>query len=938
MQSLDEKDKVHGSSQPIVHKISDYQSPTFKVHTTHLSFTLHDTLTKVTAMYLVEFLDRSNITDLILDGDSSIKNVEITINHTKIVPHITTDPNSSKSFIILQYEVLKKIIGLNPYALFTIVVKNEIDPSINTELQGMYMSNNIICTQCESHGFRRIVYSFDRPDILSRYIVTIQFDPTKYPVVLSNGDIVETIDENINNTLTRTVVYNDPHPKPSYLFALVAGDLGHIEDKHYIKTKTDERTIMVRIYGDKTKLDHLQYALKSVLLAMKWDEEKYGLFYDLSIFNVVCLDDFNMGAMENKGLNVFNSMYIRATPETATDANYKNILSVVGHEYFHNWTGNRVTLCRWFELTLKEGLTVFRDQNFSLDHDPSRDSLIIDRANNLRSSQFVVDDGPTAHPIRPSSYIVMDNFYTSTVYEKGAEIVRLYETLLGIDGFRRGMDLYFNRHDGQAVRCEDFWQAMYDANTVNKNIQNYNQIYGKFNQSMKSLFNWYHQPGTPTIKIEYNYDQIKSQFIIKCHQFNQKAIDINGLYQPVLIPIRIGLIDRQTKLTIHTSVLACYQESQTFYIDSIKSDCVPSLMRDFSAPVNVEYDMKDQDMLFLIRNDSNNFVRWDRIQKIHSDTMAKLYTDSQYNLEEYLKLLESILIDDTLNPYIKSRLIALPSLDEMSMVIKYCDPLKLHISVSTVINRKLAERCKQYVIDKSTMLINTINNAKYDPIDNDQLMNRTLFRLIINLLLYIDKSHNILDNLANVFDKTDNLTVKNACIGILAVHYEDSDDSNNISKYFITMLSKYYGKQSDNSLMASHWLRRLSSIHSPFVISAIMSIFNGAGDHTSVVKFNKTTPNHLYALINTFCHNPYAHYIKTNENGVSVLSAPGYEAIGSIMMEIDSYNSSVSSRIGRFFLCLDKLPEPNKMLMQNVIDVIKKSNKASEALKEILHI
>ena len=896
--------------RPMIHKITDYKKPTFKVHTTHLMFNLHPNNTEVIALYLVEFLDRNKITDIVLNGDSSIKNVTVALNQSKIDSiAITTNPNTSDSSITLDSQLIRRIIGSDMHGTFTISVSNNIDPSTNTELQGMYMSNNIMCTHCEPNGFRRIVYSFDRPDIFSRYIVSIQFDPSVYPTVLSNGDHVDTIDEN----KTRTVVYNDPHPKPSYLFALVAGNIKYIEDKHIINTAIGDRTITVRIYSD-GNLDHLHHALRAVLLSMKWDEKRYGLFYDLSTFNIVCLDDFNMGAMENKGINIFNSKYIRVSPSTAIDNDYKQVLSVVGHEYFHNWTGNRVTVNTWFELTLKEGLTVFRDQNFSLDHEPMSDYLIIDRASDIRTSQFVEDSGKNSHPIRPSSYIVMDNFYTSTVYDKGAEIVRIYETTLGIDGFRRGMDLYFQRHDGMAVRCEEFWQAMYDANI------NTNKL---LDQPLKSLFNWYHQLGTPELTITYHYDNI-SKFTIECHQSNEKSMKINGSYQPVLIPISLGLIDRDTKKTIHAEVLHFCQEKQTFIIDDIKSDCVPSLMRNFSAPVKIKYDMSYEDILFIIKYDSNLFVRWDRIQHIHSNTIIKLYNNNEYDISGYLDLLKTILTDDRINPYIKSRLIRLPRHEEISLILKECDPLKLHMSVSSVIISSLANYCAKYIETKSNEMINNINIDKYDPYDNNQAMNRVLFGLMLNLRLYIDKRPALFESIFKVFKNADNLTVKNSCIGVFAKHYCESDE---IRKYFDAMLKLYCGENCEDSLMISKRLKILSSINSPSVINRISDIFYNKTDGYG---FKKTTPNHLNSLL--FTHNPYAHFI--NEKGIAV----GYETIAKLMMDIDKYNSHVSSRIGQFFDCEENLPKQNRELMKNIINEIKNFDNVSVSLKEILHI
>ena len=454
------------------HLITDFVRTAYLVPDTRLDFEIFDGHTLVCAEYTVAPVTPDNVEDLVLNGDASVELVSITCEGAD-VPFSFVEELGEKNVLITADTVRSVIPAVGR---FTLRVTCKIQPETNTELQGLYLSNNTYCTQCESHGFRCIVYSFDRPDILSKYTVKITADKEKCPILLSNGNHICTgtglapttsapglgtigyEEGTANDDGRHSVVWEDPHPKPSYLFALVCGDLGHIESKYHINGDLS-REVAVRIYAPRDKLSLLDHAMYSILESMQWDEKRYGLFYDLTLFNIVCLDDFNMGAMENKGLNIFNSKYVLATPLTATDAEHEAVTGVIGHEYFHNYTGNRVTVEKWYDLTLKEGLTVFRDQNFSMDVGASRDQQIIDRAIELRNSQFQEDEGPNAHPIRPRSYKVMDNFYTCTVYEKGAEVVRAYETLLGVDGFRKGMDLYFKRHDGTAIACEDFWQA-----------------------------------------------------------------------------------------------------------------------------------------------------------------------------------------------------------------------------------------------------------------------------------------------------------------------------------------------------------------------------------------------------------------------------------------------------------------------------------------------
>ena len=398
------------------HFIIDYQKYQFKVPHTSLSFELTKDHTIVTAQYTIIPVNLNNITDLILNGDITIELLKVTCNRVSVPYQIKTDLEHS-DLIINASTVKKMLLQTNQFVL---TVECKIFPEKNTALSGLYISNNVFCTQCESHGFRRIVYSFDRPDILSIYSVKIISDPMLCPVVLSNGNM---IDQSYGLSKDKQVtIWEDPHPKPSYLFAMVAGNLGFIESKYITKSN---KNVKLRIYAEFNKLKQLNLAMESIIKAMKWDEDKFGLEYDLNQFNIVCLDDFNMGAMENKGLNIFNSKYVLVSPETATDTDADLVCGVIGHEYFHNWTGNRVTLEKWFDLTLKEGLTVYRDQTFSRDVGVSPVHYIIDRATDLRNGQFIEDSGPNAHPIRPASYVVMDNFYTSTVYEKGAEIIRM---------------------------------------------------------------------------------------------------------------------------------------------------------------------------------------------------------------------------------------------------------------------------------------------------------------------------------------------------------------------------------------------------------------------------------------------------------------------------------------------------------------------------------
>jgi len=485
---------------------------------------------------------------------------------------------------------------------FTLDVETRIAPQRNTALSGLYVSGGNFCTQCEPEGFRRITYFIDRPDVMARYTTTIVAEKGRYPVLLANGNPVESGTIDARRHWAKWV---DPHPKPSYLFALVAGDLVAVEDRF---TTRSGREVALAIWvrrGDEDKCGHAMASLKK---AMRWDEEVFGLEYDLDVFNIVAVSDFNMGAMENKGLNIFNTRYVLAKPETATDTDYQNIESVIAHEYFHNWTGNRVTCRDWFQLSLKEGLTVFRDQEFSADQGSRAVRRIAD-VRTLRALQFPEDDGPLAHPVRPDSYIRIDNFYTPTVYNKGAELVRMIHTLLGRDGFRRGMDLYIQRHDNQAVTIEDFVAAMQEANGVDL---------GRFKR-------WYEQAGTPEITVEDRWEKKTKSYELS---LVQKVPPTPGQAEklPMLIPLAMGLLgpdgaelpiqlEKDAESGAGTRVIALAEARESFRFVGVSAPPVPSLLRGFSAPVKLK-DVPLKRLKFLAIHDPDPFARWEAGQQV----------------------------------------------------------------------------------------------------------------------------------------------------------------------------------------------------------------------------------------------------------------------------------------------------------------------------------
>ena len=528
-----------------------------------------------------------------------------------------------------------------------------IRPGANRSLEGLYASSGNLCTQCEAEGFRRITWFLDRPDVLARYSTRIAADPERYPVLLSNGNAVDrgTLDDG-----RRYVVWEDPHPKPTYLFALVAGRLERIEDRF---TTRSGRSVALHIYVEPHNADRCGHAMRSLKRAMRWDEDVYGLEYDLDVFMIVAVDDFNMGAMENKGLNIFNSAYVLARPDTATDTDFAAIESVIAHEYFHNWTGNRVTCRDWFQLSLKEGLTVFRDQQFSEDVALRALKRIRD-VRLLRTHQFPQDAGPMAHPVRPDSYIEINNFYTVTIYNKGAEVIRMLHTLLGEEGFREGMRIYFARHDGQAVTTDEFVAAMEAAS----------------GRDLEQFRRWYTQAGTPVLTARGDYDIERSEYVL---EVEQRTAPTPGQDEklPLHVPVRMALLGGDGgNLSLHCAacgvageaeaVLELRESRERFRFDGVSQCPAPSLARGFSAPVRVEIERSDDDLAFLIAHETDPFNRWDATQEYATRLMlglaeARLAGDELDIPAGFVSAMRALLLDDAVDPGFAAEALALPS-------------------------------------------------------------------------------------------------------------------------------------------------------------------------------------------------------------------------------------------------------------------------------------
>ncbi|MDY7025754.1 MAG: aminopeptidase N, partial [Pseudomonadota bacterium] len=557
----------------------DYQPPHFLITETFLDVDIRLARTRVKSR-LTMSRHGEHHEPLILNGQS-LQLISVQLDGVDLTPE--------------QYEATDETLSITGLpAKFELAIEVEIQPKDNLSLEGLYCSNGMYCTQCEAEGFRRITYYLDRPDVLSVFTTRIEADSDQYPVLLSNGN--QLAQETISST-RHAVTWYDPHPKPCYLFALVAGDLACKSD--YFRT-AEGRDVSIEFYVEPKDLDKLEHGVQSLKNAMRWDEETYGLSYDLDRYMIVAVSHFNMGAMENKGLNIFNTSCVLASPDTATDKGYQLVEGVIAHEYFHNWSGNRVTCRDWFQLSLKEGFTVFRDAQFSADMNSTTIKRIED-VQLLKSMQFPEDAGPQAHPIRPDSYITIDNFYTMTVYEKGAEVIRMFSTLLGWPAFRAGSDLYFERHDGQAVTCDDFIQAMEDAS-------------GK---DLSQFSRWYSQAGTPTVKVRDHYDAELQTYTLNLSQ-TTPATPGQAQKLPLVIPIRFGFLTAEGEPlvlatgseAVEEDLLLLTEQEQTVVFKDVKQKPTPSLLRDFSAPVYLDYVYSNEQLANLMRHDENEYNRW----------------------------------------------------------------------------------------------------------------------------------------------------------------------------------------------------------------------------------------------------------------------------------------------------------------------------------------
>jgi aminopeptidase N len=872
--------------------LKDYKLPDFYFDTLDLKFTLGEEKTIVCAKISVSPRVEGSSSPLVLDGHD-LKLISVKINGTEVKEG---DYNVDSRHLILSSP---------PSSKFTLEIVNEIHPEKNTSLEGLYKSSGNFCTQCEAEGFRKITFYQDRPDIMAKYTCRIEADKSLYPVLLSNGNLLEQGDLEGGR---HYAIWEDPFKKPCYLFALVAGNLESREDTF---TTRSGRKVALKIWTPSQDLPKTVHAMYSLKAAMKWDEDVFGLEYDLDLFNIVAVPDFNMGAMENKSLNLFNSKLVLASPETATDADYAAILGVIGHEYFHNWTGNRVTCRDWFQLSLKEGLTVFRDQEFSSDLGSRTVKRIAD-VSKLRIYQFPQDAGPMAHPVRPHSYIKMDNFYTVTVYEKGAEVVRMYKTLLGTEGFRKGMDLYFKRHDGQAVTCEDFYAAMRDANGAD----------------FANFLLWYSQAGTPVVKVTSSYDTEARTFTLK---FSQEVPATPGQpsKEPMFIPVAMGLLDSTGKdmplSSVHhdgkleslevngqpayTTVLRVTKKEEEFVFSDIVERPIPSLLRGYSAPIRLHSDLTDTDLSFLLAHDSNEFNRWEAGQLLARKLMLTLVSDYQQNKtlvlnEEFVNGLKSILCDSSLDKEFIAKAITLPGEGEIMDMMEVADPDAVH-AVRSFIKKKLALELKHDLLN--TVKSNRSSDA-YE-FDHTNMSRRALKNIALAYLASIEDEE--LTKLAlHEYKTATNMTEQFAALAAIAQTPGQIRDD---------VLADFYEKWQHDFLVINKWFALQAMSDIPGNVENVRKLLS----HPA---FDLRNPNKVYSLIGGFCGSPVNFHAKDGS---------GYKFLGELVVELDKLNPQVASRMVSAFSRWKRYDQTRQTLAKAQLEMIMSANGLSENVFEI---
>lgn len=875
------------SSEPPTIFRKDYQPPSYWVESLRLEFDLHDTATLVHAA--IEFFANEDSTSrtLTLDGEElSLK--KICIDGREL---------SSDEYTLADDELTLKDLPTK----FRLETWVEINPEENSELSGLYRSSGNFCTQCEAMGFRRITYFLDRPDVMTKFHVTLRANKEQYPVLLSNGNRIASRDLTDGR---HEVSWEDPFPKPSYLFALVGGNLKCHSGSF---TTMSGRDVQLEIWVEPQDIDKCEHALNSLKKSMRWDEEVFGLEYDLDIYMIVAVSDFNMGAMENKGLNIFNTKYVLARPETATDTDYEMIEAVIAHEYFHNWTGNRVTCRDWFQLTLKEGLTVFRDQQFTADMTSSAVKRIDDVVT-LRSRQFPEDAGPMAHPIRPESYISMDNFYTATVYDKGAEIIRMYHTLLGPDGFRKGMDLYFERHDGDAVTCDDFRAAMANANDFD----------------LEQFGNWYSQAGTPELTAKGEWDAEASEYRLHLQQgYPNHEFDVPGTQnrKPLHLPIKVGLLARDGE-PITTTVgeeietkaehlLELKDAQTTFTFSKVSEEPVPSILRGFSAPVKLSFKRSRADLAFLMTHDPDSFSRWDASQALATSLLvesieAKIAGRPIHIDPFFIEAFGNLLVDTEIDGSFKSLLMTLPSEAVLAQEMETVDP--------DAISETRQHMRSQLAGTFRTQLLDLYKSNRRDERYRNDVQSNQRRRLKNTALTYLAAAQDaeVTRILIHQFRSANNMTDQYAAFSLLA----DSDVPERNEA-----ISAFYEKWKSDPLVIDKWfIAQATSLRSTTVEDVVALSHHEA--------FSLSNPNRVRSLVSAFGMSNQRHFHRAD--------GLGYEFVADKILELEKLNPQIAARLVTPFNQWKRYDSERQELMTNQLARIQSHPGLSKDVREIV--
>lgn len=857
---------------PLPIYLKDYTPPPYLITHVYLAFRFSEESTVVTSkLQVVRNPDMAGSgTALVLDGE------HLELNYVQLDgQRLEAGQFTQTSQTLLIPEVPAK---------FELSIQTTITPQTNTSLEGLYKSSGNFCTQCEAQEFRKITYFLDRPDVMSVYTVRLQADKARYPVLLANGNPVEQGDCGDGQHFA---VWEDPFPKPCYLFALVAADLVYLQGSH---RTASGKGIVLRIYTEKHNADKCAHALRSLQKAMRWDEQRFGLECDLDIYMIVAVDDFNMGAMENKGLNIFNSSCVLASPDTATDTDYMTIEAVVAHEYFHNWTGNRVTCRDWFQLSLKEGLTVFRDQEFTADV-TSRAVKRIHDVRYLRTYQFAEDASPMAHPVRPASYLEINNFYTLTVYEKGAEIVRMYQSMFGTDGFRKGMDLYFQRHDGQAVTTDDFAAAMADANAAD----------------LTQFKRWYEQAGTPVLEVDDLWDGTSCTYKLNFRQSCPPTPEGESK-QPFVIPVKFSLLDSSSgdvlslESGVHglgdgpSTVLLVDDSQQTFVFRNIKKEPVPDLLQDFSAPVRVRFDYSNAQLAWLLKHSPDAFNRWNAGNRLALNVLLEWVTGPQIpgvsdSVSALNQALEHTMQADTPDQSFLAELLILPSerdveehLDEVDMqkVVSACDQLSLSVA-----------RCLEQDLHRMYQACCREDEYRYS---TEEMARRRLQNVCLQLLTTLDEDE--YRRLAlEQFVRAGNMTEQAGAIRAL-LHRQCEEREQ--------VLSSFEKQWAHDPLVMEKWFAFQALSRIPGVLENVRSLMGHP-------MFSLQNPNKVRALIGVFSGNPCAFHQPDGS---------GYVFVAEQVLALDKLNPQVASRLARSLMRWQKYSTPCRHRMHEQLERI----------------